>query len=182
MHKLSHLVEAEWKEHSHSPLYELGVAGETQRLVIGAPSGQPEPFERLALCLAPPYFLLYVLHTSRGEGELGRYQSSEISIEEFRSFMAEFGAYLSSDARFDLWLHSPSENATVVWDHHNQIFAYGPLDRFSTELRSLGFAEGTSAVPVPHQHNYRPECDAKATQLLSWFSWRRSSLRPEDEQ
>lgn len=96
--------------------------------------------------------------------------------------MAEFGTYLSSDARFDLWLHSPSENATIVWDRHNQLFAYGPLHRFATELRSLGFAEGQSAVPVPHQHHYRSENDTKATDLISWCSWWRSPLRPEDEQ
>jgi len=182
MYKLSHLVETEWQEHSHRPLYEFGVAGETQRLVAGSPSGQTEPFERLALSLEPPYFLLYLLHTPRGEGEPGRYQSSAVSVDEFRSFMAQFGTYLSSDARFDLWLHSPSENATVVWDRHNQLFAYGPLTRFATELRSLGFVEGETAVPVPHQHHYRPECDTKGAKILSWCSWQRSALRPEDEQ
>lgn len=182
MHKLSHLVEAEWREHSFPPLYELDVAGETQRLLAGAPSGQCEPFERLALCLAPPYFLLYVLHTPRGEGEPGRYQSSETSAEEFRFFIAKFGSYLSADARFDFWLHSPSEKATVVWDRHNQLFAYGPLDRFAAELQALGFSQGKCAVPAPHQHHYRSECDGNAAELLSWRSWQRSPLRLEDEQ
>jgi hypothetical protein len=182
MHKLAHLVETEWQEHSYAPLYELGVAGETHRLLAGSPSSQPDPFERLALCLTPPYFLLYILHTPRGEGRPGRYQSPSISVDEFRSFMAKFGTWLSSDARFDLWLHSPSENATIVWDRHNQLFAYGPLTRFATALRSLGFVEGQVSVPAPHQHHYWPECDTGATELLSWCSWQFPPLLPEDEQ
>jgi hypothetical protein len=182
MKKLSHFVEAEWREHSFPPLYASDVVRETPRLVAGIPSGRPEVFERLASCLAPPYFLLYVLHTPRGEGEPGRYQSTEISAGKFRSFMARFGTYLSNDARFDIWLHSPSENATLVWDRHNQLFAYGPLDRLAVELRALGFIEGRCEVPAPHQHHYRAEHDTDAAELLSWSSWRHSPLRPEDEQ
>jgi hypothetical protein len=182
MHKLSHLVNAEWLEHSFPPLFEISDAGDTQRLVAGSPSGQSEPFERLALCLEPPYYLLYVLHTPRGEGEPGRYQSAEISPKEFLEFMSRFGSYLANDARFDLWLHSPSENATVVWDRHNQLFAYGPLARFASELRALGFSEGGLPPLGAHQHHYRSECDDKATELLSFTTWRRSALRPEDDQ
>jgi len=182
MHKLSHLVDAEWQEHSFPPLYELSFAGDTQRLVAGAPGGQCEPFERLALCLKAPYYLLYVLHTPRGEGEPGRYQSAEIGAEEFRAFMSKFGSYLAADARFDLWLHSPSENATLVWDRHNQLFAYGPLVRFAAELRALGFAEGNLPPLNAHQHHYRSECDVIASELLAFTNWQRSALRPEDEQ
>lgn len=180
MHKLSHLVGSEWKEHSFAPLYELDE--ELHRIRAGAPSGQSEPFERLALCLAPPYLLLYVLHTPRGEAEPGRYQSSSVSADEFRSFMAQFGSYLATDARFDIWLYSPSEKATVVWDRHNQLFAYGPLERFAAELRTLGFSQGKCSDLGQHQHHYRSEQDANATELLSWFSWSHSPLRPEDEQ
>lgn len=125
---------------------------------------------------------MYVLHTPRGEGEPGRYQSAEIGVEGFRAFMSRFGSYLAADARFDLWLHSPSENATLVWDRHNQLFAYGPLGRFATELLALGFAEGELPPLGAHQHHYRSECDAKATELLSFTAWQRTALRREDEQ
>lgn len=182
MHKLSYLVEGKWTEHSFPPLYELEMAGEQQRLVAGIPRGQVEPFERLACCLAPPYFLLYVLHTPRGEGEPGRYQSAETTAEEFRAFMNRFGSYLSSDARFDLWLHSQSDNSTLVWDRRSQLFAYGQLNRLESELRALGFTEGRSPLPTPHQHHYRVEFDSDAAELLSWNAWRHSPLRPEDEQ
>ena len=182
MHKLSHLVGGEWVEHSFPPIFEISGQGESHRLLAGAPSGQSEPFERIALCLQPPYYLLYVLHTPRGEGEPGRYQSGQLSADECREFISKFGSYLAVDARFDLWLHSPSENATVVWDRHNHLYAYGPLARFASELRALGFAEGVLPPLGAHQHHYRSECDARAMELLSFTTWRHSALRPEDDQ
>lgn len=146
------------------------------------PSGHIEPFERLAASLEPPYFVLYVLHTPRGEGDAGRYQSPELSMDEFRSLIRRVGRYLAADARFDIWVYSPSERATVVWDRHNQIFAYGPIGRFMNELRALGFTEGKCAVPVPHQHHYRAEFEAQASELLSSVSWSHAPLRPENVQ
>lgn len=182
MKKLSHFIDGEWRAHSFLPLYELDTAGDSPRLVAGVPGGRPDVFERLAACLAPPYFLLYVLHTPRGEGAPGRYQSDKITSDEFHSFMARFGSYLSNDARFDIWLHSPSENATVVWDRHNRLFAYGPLDRFAAALQALGFSEGQCEALGYHQHHYRAEYDRDAADLLAWHAWRYSPLHPEDEQ
>jgi hypothetical protein len=182
MYKLSHFDGDQWKEHSHPPLYEIEPCGDAERIRAGVPSGESEPFERLVRAMEPPYLLLYVLHTPRGEAEPGRYQSGAITSEEFRSFMARFASYLSGDARFDIWAYSPEDAATVVWDRHNQLFAYGPLDRFTGELQSLGFSRGVSTVPDPHQHHYRPELDLQAAELLASLEWRCSPLREEDEQ
>ncbi|WP_457422576.1 hypothetical protein [Roseateles sp. P5_E7] len=182
MHKLSHAVADGWQPHSHLPVYSLKPSGQGTRILAGVPGGDPTPFERLVLCLEPPYRLLYVLHTPRGEAEAGRYQSAEVSPEQFHAFMARFGNYLSSDARFDVWAHSATEAATVVWDRHNQLFAYGPLDKFSAELDALGFSEGDAGISFAHQHHYRQEFDADAAALLEFFSWSHSPLREEDEQ
>lgn len=182
MHKLSHLVDGQWTQHGFGPHYALPGEADIQRLVTAAPGGSSDVFERLALCLTPPYFLLYVLHTPRDDAEAGRYQSPELPADHVRAFIDRFSPYLAADARFDLWLHSPAEDATIVWDRHNQIFAYGPLDRFVTALNALGFSAGPCDVPSPHQHHYRPEQDDNAAALLSWCAWRHSPLRPEDEQ
>lgn len=96
--------------------------------------------------------------------------------------MNRFGGYLSADARFDLWAHSVAEQATVVWDRHNQLFAYGPLDKFSSQLNALGFTDGDASISFSHLHHYRQEFDADATALLEYFTWSHSPLRPEDEQ
>lgn len=86
--------------------------------------------------------MLYVLHTPRGEASAGRYQSPAMSRREFTSLVERFEAFLCSDSRFDLWVHSPSEHATVVLDRHNQLFAYGPLDRFTDVLLGFGYEQG----------------------------------------
>lgn len=182
MHKLSHAVGDAWPPHSHEAIYSVLPMDEGARILAGAPGGDPAPFERLVACMEPPYLLLYILHTPRGQGEAGRYQSDEVSPEQFQRFMAQFGTYLSSDARFDIWAHSPEENATVVWDRHNRLFAYGPIDRFSAALNALGFSEGEPMVPSPHQHHYWPAFDMDAAALLDYFAWTHSPLRDEDEQ
>jgi hypothetical protein len=70
----------------------------------------------------------------------------------------------------------------VVWDRHNVICAYGPLERFAAALDERGFRAGAVTVPVPHQHHYRAECDALAADLVRGRAWRHSALQPEDEQ
>ena len=177
MYRLGHLVNGDWVAHSHAPVFASG-----DLIVAGVPDSDPAIFERMVECLEPLYFLLYVLHTSHGEAQLGRYQSPALSLSHVKEFLTKFSPFFSADARFDLWAHSPSDNATVVWDRHNQLFAYGPLERFSTALRSLGFTSGYPSVPVPHAHYYHEEFDDLAKDLIGAFNWSYSPLRPEDEQ
>jgi hypothetical protein len=182
MHKLSHAIADSWVPYSHGKVYAVSPTDSGERLVAGVPDGDQSPFTHLVSCLEPPYFLLYVLHTPRGEGDAGRYQSAPVSLEQFQEFMHRFGSYLASDARFDIWAHSAAEQATVVWDRHNQLFAYGPLAKFSSELNALGFTSGDASISFPHQHHYRAEFDADAQALLANWAWSYSPLRPEDEQ
>jgi hypothetical protein len=178
MPKLSYFSGGEWIEHSHPPTF----AQESKRVVAGVPNGDSEIFERLLLSLEPPYFLLYVLHTPRGEGRAGRYQSPSFSAAQVREFLGSFKQFLSQDARFDIWGHSPSDKGTVVWERHNLLYAYGPMEGFLRELRALGFDAGAPNIPAPHQHHYRSELDHHARRLLSTFEWSWTELRPEDEQ
>lgn len=183
MHKLSHQSGDAWVEHSHPATFKIETTSSgSERFVAGVPAGDPTILERLVESIEPPYFLLYVLHTPRGEGQAGRYQSPSLSLSEFQSFLERYSTFLSGDARFDIWAHSPSENATVVWDRHNLIYAYGSTERFAMALRKLGFEQGTPNVTFPHQHHYRAELDADAASVLKAFEWRYSPLHPEDEQ
>lgn len=183
MNKLDYQSDTEWKEHSFSKIYECSELSEgTCRIVAGVPNGDTSFFKRLTLCLKPPYYLLYVLHTPRGEGDPGRYQSPGLSAVQLCEFIARFKSFLSADARFDIWAHSPSENATVVWERHNLIYAYGPLEKFSTELSSMGFSKGELNIPFPHQHHYQHEMDEDAKSLLAFCEWSYSPLRAEDKQ
>jgi hypothetical protein len=183
LHKLDWLSAGEWKRHSHAAIFtiETTTTG-TPRLLAGFPDGKSSVLSRLVECLAPPFYILYVLHTPRGEGDPGRYQSPLLDLNDVQSFISRFSAFFTGDARFDLWVHSPASGGTIVWDRHNLIYGYGPTERYCDALESIGFAEGAPTVPVPHAHNYRPEFDDDAKALLSIFSWQFSELRPEDEQ
>lgn len=182
MHKLLHEVDGRFTPHSFPAVFHESVAGSMRRIHAGQPAGGLEAFEALVAQLEAPLLLLYVLHTPRGEAPPGRYQSEEISHGQFVALARRFAAFLGSDSRFDLWVHSPSAHATVVLDRHNQLFAYGPLSRFATALRALGYEQGEVAVDFPHVHQYLPEFDADAAALLASLAWSRSDLRPEDEQ
>lgn len=183
MFKLGHHVDGEWLAYSHPPVFAISwTTGDRRKLLATAPGSDPLVFTTLADRLRPPYILLYVLHTPRGEGEAGRYQSAEIDRAELRGFVKDFGVLLSTDGRFDLWVHSPRDNATVVWDRHDLIHVYGPIDAAVAVLRGLGFRTGQPAVPVPHEHHYHAGCDTAARALLASRDWRYSPLREEDEQ
>ena len=181
--KLGHLQGDIWKEHSWPPIFDFEMLSDvTERLIIGVPAGDSTVIRRLTEQLEPPYFILYLLHTPRGEGEPGRYQSPELDRSNLIVFLDRFANFLSSDARFDLWIHSIQEHATLVWDRHNILYAYGPLDKFSSALLSLGFQRGKPKVSFIHQHHYRKEFDQDAAEVLKYFAWSRSPLRPGDEQ
>jgi hypothetical protein len=79
-------------------------------------------------------------------------------------------------------MHSASENATVIRDRHNLIYADGPIERFVSALGVLGFREGMPDEDFPHSHHYRQEFDIDAAAVMQAFAWRHTPLQPEDEQ
>jgi hypothetical protein len=161
------------------------MAGGKPRLLIAAVPDKLRVFRDLASRLTAPLFLLYVLHTPRGEGTAGRYQSPPLESREADEFLAAFTPYLAGDARHDTWVYSAADNRTLIWDRHDLIFAEGePLAETVAALEAMGFANGDvpRLAAGPHIHYYRPEFDADAAAVLARFNWTWSDLRPEDEQ
>ena len=153
------------------------------RLRIGVPCEEAVfLILRLLDMLEPPVQFLYVLHTPRGEGEPGRYESPPLSAADAERFINRFDAFLSHDARHDLWLRSAATGDFLVWDRHNDVFVYGSLDAAQEKLRSLNYRPGKPPKLAEHQHHYRHQFDDDAAQLLAAFDWRRTPLRPEDAQ
>jgi hypothetical protein len=136
----------------------------------------------LAEVMTEPFSVLYVLHTPRGEGEPGRYQSEEISRTQLGRFLVRFERFLAGDARHDIWVRSVSSGDLVVWTRHNDIYAYGDLRQFMQRLQELGFNDQRPPKLGVHMHHYRQELDSEAAELLSVFDWYRTPLRAEDEQ
>ena len=161
------------------------MASGRQRILLAVPLAMPSLFNDLVALLPPPLYVMYVLHTPRGEGEPGRYQSTELPADEVHSFLARFGAYFAADARHDIWVYSPTAKRTIIWDRHNELFAEGePLGDIVATLNALGFGGGAvdRIASYDHIHHYRSEFDEDAAEVLRAFDWHRTPLRPEDEQ
>ncbi len=168
---------------SHAAVYSSEtLSSGVKRVVAGAPNGEYRTFAELTFVLTAPYFLLYVLHTPRGEGDPGRYQSPALTGIEVSNFLVEFSDFLGRDARFDIWSHSPNSGGTVVWERHNMIYAYGPLNDYEKILINLGYETGKTDANFPHCHYYRAEYDVTAKYLLNYMEWSKAPLQPEDEQ
>jgi hypothetical protein len=156
----------------------------TQRLVIAPKSGHAGILERLIGIVPEPMQLLYVLVVPRGEGDAGRYQSSEPqSHEQVRRFLDEFRTFLETDGRQNLWIRSESGSAMLIYDRHDLIYGYGPVDEWKEILKQIGLIEVPSAsikIPDPHSHHYHASCDAEASPLLAYLEWHHTPLRDQD--
>ncbi|MDX9755072.1 MAG: hypothetical protein RBU29_13995 [bacterium] len=183
MYKVGHYNGVEWAEISNPPIYTYTHFSEDlSRIECTVPQGGAAIVEQLIQYMASPYFLLYVLHSPQGEAQPGRYQSPQLDFDEIHRFMTRFDSFLATDARFDLWIHSPAQNATLVWDRHNILYLYGPLDGIEAKLKQCGYTEGELEIPSPHAHNYWPEWKQDAKEILNWFEWYHTPLHPDDEQ
>ena len=158
------------------------LANGTTRLVAGVQGSNPEVLEALVRTLPGPFALLYVLHTPRGEGVPGRYQSPEMDLESVAEFLKKFRGFLMSDGRYDLWVRCFGSRSTLVWDRHDLLFGYGDEQAFSRALERVGYIPGRVAQLGAHAHHYRAENDHAAAFLLSYLPWVHSALKPEDEQ
>jgi hypothetical protein len=156
--------------------------GGRPRLRIGVDEAHVATVATLAKGLRGPFQLLYVLHTTRTGAELGRYESPELTTADVEEFLKEFGRYLCEDSRHDLWVRSHDDDATIVLDRHNLIYAYGPLELFERALKSSGAHVGEPADLGTHAHHYHAVWDDMERRILGRFDWRVSPLRPSDVQ
>jgi hypothetical protein len=155
-----------------------------KRLVIAPKSGTADILERLIEIMPEPFWLLYVLVVPRGEGDAGRYQSSEPQTrEQVRQFLHEFHTFLETDGRQNLWISSESGSAMLIYDRHGLMYGYGPVDDWQNILKQIGLSEVPSAsinIPEPHSHHYHPSLDAEASRLLAYLEWHHTPLRDQD--
>lgn len=184
LHKLTLEVAGIEVDQAPPPVFETGTTSTgIDRLMLDVPDEHTNLLCQLAELLPPPYYVLYVLHTPRGEGEPGRYQSQELSLAQVRDFLGKYSSFFSGDGRHDLWVYSPTSSQTLVWDRHNRLFVEGaPLNVFVVALVRLGFREGKLEPIGNHYHHYRPEFDNHAAGVLKELDWYRTPLREDDEQ
>lgn len=172
-----------WLAHDYGKVYAIETtAGGNKPLCIAVSEDGSQTLQTLSRSLNGPFFLLYVLVVFRGGGQAGRYQSDELSHEALAAMFARYGEFWDSDGRHSIWLRSETDDATLVYDRHNLIYAYGPLARFESVLETLGYV-ATSKVSLlfEHEHRYYPEFDGLEQELTVSLASRRSDLHPGDE-
>jgi hypothetical protein len=154
------------------------------RLVIAPTSGYIALITRLASAMQGPFGLLYVLLIPRQGGEEGRYQSpSPLDFPKVETFLWQFQELFEKDSRQDIWVGSIDKSSLLVYDRHNVIYAYGPLEEFEKILTSAGLTKCDAVrFPAPHVHNYNVELDDQARELLSYCQWIRYPLQEMDHQ
>ena len=168
----------------HRNIWALEKTSGPDRLVIAPSSGQVEILLKLVAVMPEPYFLLYVLHTPRSDVAPGRYQSPEpVSLGQLIQFLGKFSNFLEGDARHDLWIGSPDKSFLLVYDRHQILFAYGPLDSFKSVLIDNRLQEANEVrLPAPHIHRYNQEFDPLAADLMNFWLWKQFPLQDSDRQ
>jgi hypothetical protein len=182
-HKFSSLVGgSEWVPHRYGNSWDIEQTTGPQRLVIGPSDNYVDLLIKLTRVLPEPFGILYVLLVSRRENRPARYQCPyPCSRSEMESFLLEFKEYFESDGRHHVWVTSLPQSSTLVYDQHNVIYAYGPLEEFTKILQENGLQRGTVDFPVPHSHNYNPENDDEEARLLQHWAWVGSPLLEDDD-
>ncbi len=156
----------------------------TPLLTIVTDGSQIELLKKLMYRMPDPFWLLYVLRVSRGEGSTGRYQSANSLLRtDVRTLLDRYKGFLESDSRHNFWIKSVDSPALLVLDEHNFIHCYGPVDAWAKELEGLGWQEcqaDENLLPDPHVHHYHPIFDDEARDLLANVEWIYSPLHEQD--
>lgn len=155
----------------------------SERLVLAGPTtSHSQLLIDLAATFPDTSKILYVLVVPRnGTAEPGRYESPDfLQVEEVARFIDDFSEFFESDGRHHLWIACP-DHATLVFDRHNVIYAYGDLEAFEAVADAHGMRRREFSIPIPHWHKYHAEYDAIERRLLKRWDWVYSPLRPQDE-
>jgi hypothetical protein len=153
-----------------------------RRLLIGPAEGHIDILLALAELWKENYFLLYVLLNPQNTNyRPGRYQSpAPLSFTQISEFCQTFREYLETDGRHHLWVGSTVGAGTLIYDHHNVIFAYGHLDVYMEVLARHGLSEGAVTIPETHSHHYHPCNNAKEDEMSKYWSWKYCPLQGVD--
>jgi len=174
----------EMSEHHYADLWDVEKTTGADRVIAAPSSGQVALVEALMEELPEPFGLLSVLILARRAGhQVGRYQCpAPMSREEAVAFLHEYQEYFEGDGRHHLWVSSVSLPATIVYDHHDVIYAYGPLDDFQRVLHRRGLERGPVKIPAPHTHQYNADFDLVEDKILAHWSWHWFPLQEQDVQ
>jgi hypothetical protein len=168
--------------HGYDNLFEVRKTTGPAQLVIAPATNHVGLMIELSRVLPEPFCILYVLTVPRSDALRGRYQSPRrLSRSGVESFLTEYQDFFERDGRHHIWLLARPQFHSIVYDNHNVLYAYGPIDEFREILSTRGYREGKVRFPVPHRHCYNSEFDKDEDRVLAHWSWSRVPLQEQDE-
>jgi hypothetical protein len=182
LYKLGHF-EPEEQKYEHPNIWTIEQTTGPDRLILGPAKNHISFLVQLTRAMPEPFWVLYVLTVSRSEHLPGRYQSdSPKTREEIEEFLTRFGSFFENDGRHSVWVGSEPGPELLVYDRHNKIYAYGPLDKFSSLVSgdALSLSNGVP-IPCPHSHHYHEEFDAEEVAIMRHWSWSHFPLVDSDD-
>ena len=180
--KFESQVGEDWFPHEYPKVFVRETTTGSDRLKIAVSARGTETMLQLAAVLGEPFAALYVLLVPRGGGEAGRYQSPWMSRSQLTDLFERFAHFWDQDSRHHVWLFSHPDQATLVYDQHNVVFAYGPIEDYVRVLETSGYSEAQQLTfPAPHSHRYHLTLDEDERALVSLPGWTRSPLQEGDE-
>lgn len=153
------------------------------RLTIGATRDHIDLALRLAQEFDPSYYLLWVLVVPASNHKPGRYQSPAItSHDTLADVLTRYRAFFEFDGRHHLWIGATDGLGQIIYDNHNILYAYGPLDKFEGVLLGAGLTRGTVEIPCPHAHFYARDAAATEDALFDELGWEWHPLVDEHDE
>ena len=152
------------------------------RLVAAPSARHVDCLIELSREVAEPFGILLVMLIPRLGSRPGRYQSPRPTTrEETEAFLRKHAAFFEFDGRAHIWVMSLPDKATLIYDNHDVLYAYGPIDKFTKVLERRGLTFGDVRYPVPHTHRYNPECDSGEEMVMKEWEWKWFPLQPNDD-
>lgn len=174
--KFGHGEGPQARPYRHPHRYEIERTKGPLRLAIGPSGGHIHLLAELAREIPEPIGLLYVLVVPRTDREPGRYQSPLLRRNDLDKFLDRFREFFEGDGRHHLWVLSPRGGPKIVYDRHDVLYAYGPIEVYERVLRALRLSEDLVEIPVPHVHMYHQQYDSEEKAVLNYWDWKRSPL------
>jgi hypothetical protein len=180
------ILDPDDREYLYPDVWASEQTADLNRLVIAPRTDQIDMLLRLIEIVPEPIWVLYVLVVPRGGGNAGHYQSQKPQTREsVREFLKHYKTFFEQDGRHDLWIASSVNSAMLVYDRHNLIYGYGPLDEFAMILSEKGLTklEKLHAVHMSktHAHHYNGEFDKDEREILDYWPWNHTPLSETDE-
>ncbi len=142
------------------------------RVAIAPASGHMQVLLSLVQPLEGPFRFVYCLLMGSAEWTPGYYSlPTDLSASELDGLLREFEEFFEQDGRHTLWVASPREKATLIYDEHNLIYGYGPLDRWMQILDQSALTPGPVSVPFPHTHHRHDGLESELHRLLASREW-----------